>query len=89
MSVCSRLFQAGLRTRVKKEYQLPSGRGRLHKLNDFYLVDESYEATPRSVAKAARAMIGFKPFSDKLIYILILFILFFLFYKIINSTLTH
>jgi UDP-N-acetylmuramoyl-tripeptide--D-alanyl-D-alanine ligase len=54
----------------QKEYHLPAGRGRLYKLNDFYLVDESYDATPRSVAKAARAMIGFKPFSDKLIYIL-------------------
>ena len=39
-------------------------------MNGFYLIDESYEATPRSVAKASRAMIGFKPHTDKLIYIL-------------------
>ena len=51
-------------------YVLPDGRGKLHKLNGFYLIDESYEATPRSVAKAARAMIGFKPYTDKLIYII-------------------
>jgi UDP-N-acetylmuramoyl-tripeptide--D-alanyl-D-alanine ligase len=54
----------------QNEYELPDGRGKLHKLNGFYLIDESYEATPRSVAKAARAMIGFKPYTDKLIYIL-------------------
>jgi UDP-N-acetylmuramoyl-tripeptide--D-alanyl-D-alanine ligase len=54
----------------QSDYELPEGRGKLHKLNGFYLIDESYEATPRSVAKAARAMIGFKPYTDKLIYIL-------------------
>ena len=54
----------------QNDYELPDGRGKLHKLNGFYLIDESYEATPRSVAKAARAMIGFKPYTDKLIYIL-------------------
>jgi UDP-N-acetylmuramoyl-tripeptide--D-alanyl-D-alanine ligase len=54
----------------QSDYALPQGRGQLHKMNGFYLIDESYEATPRSVAKAARAMIGFKPHTDKLIYIL-------------------
>jgi len=54
----------------QSDYELPDGRGKLHKLNGFYLIDESYEATPRSVAKASRAMIGFKPYTDKLIYIL-------------------
>lgn len=54
----------------KSNYELPPGRGKLYKMNGFYLIDESYEATPRSVAKAARAMIGFKPYTDKLIYIL-------------------
>jgi UDP-N-acetylmuramoyl-tripeptide--D-alanyl-D-alanine ligase len=54
----------------KSKYELPAGRGKLYNLNGFYLIDESYEATPRSVAKAARAMIGFKPYTDKLIYIL-------------------
>jgi UDP-N-acetylmuramoyl-tripeptide--D-alanyl-D-alanine ligase len=54
----------------QSDYILPSGRGKLFNMNGFYLIDESYEATPRSVAKAARALIGFKPFTDKLIYIL-------------------
>lgn len=53
----------------QSRYQLPSGRGRLYKLNGNYVIDESYEATPRSVAKAARTIVGFKPYSDKLIYI--------------------
>ena len=51
-------------------YQLPQGRGKLYKLNSFYIIDDSYEATPRSVAKAARTLVGFKPFCDKLIYII-------------------
>jgi UDP-N-acetylmuramoyl-tripeptide--D-alanyl-D-alanine ligase len=54
----------------QKEFQLPNGRGRLHSINGFYIIDESYNATPRSVAKASRAMIGFKPSVDKVIYIL-------------------
>ena len=54
----------------QSDYKLPQGRGKLYKMNGFYLIDESYEATPRSVAKASRAMIGFKPHTDKLIYIL-------------------
>lgn len=54
----------------QNDYQLPAGRGQLHHQNGFYLIDESYEATTRSVAKASRAMIGFKPYTDKLIYIL-------------------
>jgi UDP-N-acetylmuramoyl-tripeptide--D-alanyl-D-alanine ligase len=51
-------------------FQLPEGRGRLHSINGCYIIDESYNATPRSVAKASRAMIGFKSSVDKLIYIL-------------------
>jgi UDP-N-acetylmuramoyl-tripeptide--D-alanyl-D-alanine ligase len=51
-------------------YQLPEGRGRLHSINGCYIIDESYNATPRSVAKASRAMVGFKSSVDKLIYIL-------------------
>jgi len=51
-------------------YRLPDGRGRLHTLNGFFLIDESYEASARSIAKASRAMTGFKPYTDKLVYIL-------------------
>jgi UDP-N-acetylmuramoyl-tripeptide--D-alanyl-D-alanine ligase len=54
----------------QSNYQLPRGRGKLHKLNGLYVIDESYEATPRSVAKASRTLVGFKPYADKLIYII-------------------
>jgi len=54
----------------QKDYQLPAGRGKLYELNGFYLIDESYEATTRSIAKASRAMTGFKPYAEKLVYIL-------------------
>ena len=53
----------------QNNYQLPNGRGKLYKLNGHYIIDESYEATPRSVAKASRSIVGFRPYSDKLIYI--------------------
>jgi UDP-N-acetylmuramoyl-tripeptide--D-alanyl-D-alanine ligase len=53
----------------QNKYQLPNGRGKIYKLNGYYVIDESYEATPRSVAKAARSIVGFKPYADKLIYI--------------------
>jgi UDP-N-acetylmuramoyl-tripeptide--D-alanyl-D-alanine ligase len=55
---------------LQNHFQLPDGRGRLHKIKDIYLIDESYNATPRSVAKAVRAIIGFKPTTKKLIYII-------------------
>jgi len=53
----------------QSNYQLPNGRGKIYKLNGYYVIDESYEATPRSVAKAARSIVGFKPYADRLIYI--------------------
>ena len=52
------------------KFQLPEGRGKLHRINGYYIIDESYNATPRSVAEASRAMIGFKPSVKKVIYIL-------------------
>jgi UDP-N-acetylmuramoyl-tripeptide--D-alanyl-D-alanine ligase len=54
----------------QQKYQLPNGRGKLHKLNGYYVLDESYDATPRSVAKAARSLVGFRPYSDRLIFII-------------------
>ncbi len=53
----------------KSGYQMSRGRGRLIKINNFYVLDESYIGTPRSVSKAARSLIAFKPYSEKLIYI--------------------
>jgi UDP-N-acetylmuramoyl-tripeptide--D-alanyl-D-alanine ligase len=54
----------------KEEFELPAGRGKLHFQNGYYVLDESYESTPRSVAKASRSLVGFKPYCEKLIYIL-------------------
>lgn len=51
-------------------FELPLGRGKLYRLNGFYVIDESYEATPRSVAKAARTLVGFNSYADRLIYII-------------------
>jgi len=50
-------------------FQLAAGHGRLHKIGKRYLLDESYIGTPRSVSKAARSLIGFRPYSDNLVFI--------------------
>jgi len=52
-----------------KDFELAAGHGRLHKAGSYYLLDESYLATPRSLSKAARALIGFRPYSENLILI--------------------
>ncbi len=54
----------------KQKFELPAGRGKLHTLNGYYIIDESYESTPRSVAKASRSLVGFKPYCDKLVYVI-------------------
>ncbi|HID38219.1 MAG TPA: hypothetical protein EYP36_01735 [Calditrichaeota bacterium] len=51
----------------RKNFIMPAGRGRLHKIGDYYVLDESYIATPRSLSKAARSLIGFKVYTKKLI----------------------
>jgi len=54
----------------QQDFELPPGRGKLYRINGYNLIDESYESTPRSVAKASRSLVGFKPYCDRLIYIL-------------------
>lgn len=54
----------------QQDFELPPGRGKLYRMNGYFLIDESYESTPRSVAKAARSLVGFKSYCDKLIYII-------------------
>lgn len=53
----------------RKNFIMPAGRGRLHKIGDYYVLDESYIATPRSLSKAARSLIGFKVYTKKLILV--------------------
>ena len=50
-------------------FQLEPGHGRLHKIGDYYLLDESDTSTPRSLSKAARSLIAFKPYCDDLVFI--------------------
>jgi len=54
---------------IKSNFSLPKGRGNLFKINDIYLFDESYGGTSRSVSKAARSLVGFKPYVNKTILI--------------------
>jgi len=54
---------------IKSNFSLPKGRGNLYKINDVYLFDESYGGTSRSVSKAARSLVGFKPHVNKTILI--------------------
>jgi len=50
-------------------FELPSGRGRLLQYGSRYFLDESYLATPRSLSKAARSLIGFQPYTKNLFFI--------------------
>ncbi|MEJ2052959.1 MAG: Mur ligase family protein [Calditrichaceae bacterium] len=51
---------------LHKKYELPRGRGRILKTAKSYILDESYISTPRSLSKAARTLIGFKPYVDNI-----------------------
>jgi UDP-N-acetylmuramoyl-tripeptide--D-alanyl-D-alanine ligase len=50
---------------LQEKFELPQGRGRVLAINDNFILDESYISTPRSLSKAARTLIGFKPYVDK------------------------
>ncbi len=55
--------------RIQEKFSLPKGRGNLHKINNIYLLDESYLGTSRSVSKAARTLVGFGPYTKKTVFI--------------------
>ncbi|MEJ2544200.1 MAG: Mur ligase family protein, partial [Calditrichaceae bacterium] len=50
---------------IEDKFELPKGRGRVTQINNNFILDESYISTPRSLSKAARTLIGFKPYVDK------------------------
>jgi len=52
------------------EFQLPAGRGKLYEFGDHYVIDESYTATPRALAKTTRSLVSFKSYVDKLVLII-------------------
>jgi UDP-N-acetylmuramoyl-tripeptide--D-alanyl-D-alanine ligase len=56
-------------THFEQNFQLPPGRGRLHEVNGRYLLDESFSANPRAIAKGTRALVGFRPMATRIIYI--------------------
>jgi len=55
--------------KIKSNFSLPKGRGNLYKINNIYLIDETYGGTSRSVSKAARSLVGFKSHVEKTIFI--------------------
>ena len=50
---------------LENKFELPKGRGRITEISGNFILDESYISTPRSLSKAARTLIGFKPYVDK------------------------
>ncbi len=54
---------------TENSFQLPAGHGRLYQFGGRYFLDESYIATPRSLSKAARALIGFQSYSKNIVFI--------------------
>jgi len=71
MAVCNylQIDEEEVLKSMQKKVTLPKGRGNLEKIGNCYLLDESYIGTSRSVSKAARSLVGFKPYSKKLILI--------------------
>ena len=54
----------------QSEFELPSGRGKLYKFGSHYVIDESYTATPRALAKTTRSLVSFKSYVDNLVLII-------------------
>ena len=54
----------------QSEFQLPAGRGKLYQLKNHYVIDESYTATPRALAKTTRSLVSFKSYVDNLVLII-------------------
>ncbi|MFC2088020.1 Mur ligase family protein [Calditrichota bacterium] len=54
----------------QNNFQLPAGRGKLYKIDQLYIMDESYIAIPRAVAKTTRSLVSFKAYVDKLVLII-------------------
>ena len=54
----------------ENNFHPPAGHGRLHKIGQYYFLDESYLATPRCLSKAARAMVSFKSYSSDIYFVI-------------------
>ncbi len=54
----------------QQHFQLPASRGKLYNINNNYIIDESYIATPRAVAKTTRSLVSFKSFAENLVFII-------------------
>jgi len=52
------------------EFKLPSGRGKLYESGEHFIIDESYTATPRALAKTTRSLVSFKSYVDDLVLII-------------------
>lgn len=54
----------------QSEFQLPAGRGKLYEFGNHFIIDESYTATPRALAKTTRSLVSFKSYVDNLVLII-------------------
>lgn len=54
----------------QSEFELPAGRGKMYKFKNHYVIDESYTATPRALAKTTRSLVSFKSYVDNLVLII-------------------
>ncbi len=55
---------------LEHDFQLPDGRGRLHRLRDILLFDDTYDATPQSLLKSTRSLLQCKEYSNRLVLVL-------------------
>jgi len=51
-------------------FSLPDGRGRLHKLRDLLVFDDTYDATPQSLFKSTRSLLQCKEYAKRLVLVL-------------------
>ncbi len=54
----------------QSEFHLPAGRGKMYEFGNHYVIDESYTATPRALAKTTRSLVSFKSYVDNLVLII-------------------
>jgi UDP-N-acetylmuramoyl-tripeptide--D-alanyl-D-alanine ligase len=55
---------------LEKDFVLPDGRGRLHRLQNILLFDDTYDATPQSLLKSTRCLLQCKNTAKRLILVL-------------------
>jgi len=55
---------------LENDFVLPDGRGKLYRIGDICILDDTYDATPQSLLKSSKALLNFRDYSSRLILVL-------------------